>query len=258
MKTVNIYTDGACRGNPGLGGWGVIIEYENITKEYFGGEKNTTNNKMELKAAIEGLKILKEACKVNITTDSKYVMDGITSWINNWKKNNWKNASKKDVKNKDLWIELAKKYDTEVKVIKNINYLEGDLLSIDETLLIPLGKTKSNNFIPYEMYIVSEGDTLWSISKKYNIEIRDLAKMNSINENEYLQLGQQLSIGNKNIHRNIESKKRTILYSIKQGDNLYKISELFDVSIKSIEDINNFKQPTLMPGQIIKIAIRAF
>ena len=82
--------------------------------------------------------------------------------------------------------------------------------------------------------------------------------MNSINENEYLQLGQQLSIGNKNIHRNIESKKRTILYSIKQGDNLYKISELFDVSIKSIEDINNFKQPTLMPGQIIKIAIRAF
>ena len=106
MKTVNIYTDGACRGNPGLGGWGVLIEYENITKEYFGGEKNTTNNKMELKAAIEGLKILKEACEVNITTDSKYVMDGITSWINNWKKNNWKNASKKDVKNKDLWIEL--------------------------------------------------------------------------------------------------------------------------------------------------------
>lgn len=162
------------------------------------------------------------------------------------------------VKRGDSLWELAKKYDTEVKVIKNINYLEGDLLSIDETLLIPLGKTKSNNFIPYEMYIVSEGDTLWSISKKYNIEIRDLAKMNSINENEYLQLGQQLSIGNKNIHRNIESKKRTILYSIKQGDNLYKISELFDVSIKSIEDINNFKQPTLMPGQIIKIAIRAF
>lgn len=162
------------------------------------------------------------------------------------------------VKRGDSLWELAKKYDTEVKVIKNINYLEGDLLSIDETLLIPLGKTKSNNFIPYEMYIVSEGDTLWSISKKYNIEIRDLAMMNSINENEYLQLGQQLSIGNKNIHRNIESKKRTILYSIKQGDNLYKISELFDVSIKSIEDINNFKQPTLMPGQIIKIAIRAF
>ena len=108
MKEIEVFTDGACRGNPGLGGWGVLIEYENITKEYFGGEKNTTNNKMELKAAIEGLKILKEACEVNITTDSKYVMDGITSWINNWKKNNWKNASKKDVKNKDLWIELYK------------------------------------------------------------------------------------------------------------------------------------------------------
>ena len=88
MKTVNIYTDGACRGNPGDGGWGVLIEYENISKEYFGGEKNTTNNKMELKAAIHGLSVLKESCDVNITTDSKYVMDGITSWIENWKKNN--------------------------------------------------------------------------------------------------------------------------------------------------------------------------
>ena len=106
MKTVNIYTDGACRGNPGDGGWGVLIEYENFSKEYCGGEKNTTNNKMELKAAIEGLKVLKETCEVHITTDSKYVMDGITSWIQNWKKNNWMNSSKKDVKNKDLWIEL--------------------------------------------------------------------------------------------------------------------------------------------------------
>ena len=157
----------------------------------------------------------------------------------------------------NLW-DLAIKYDTEVKIIKEINYLNNDLLSIDDTLLIPLGKTKSNNFIPYEMYIVSEGDSLWSISKKYNLEVRDLARMNSLNENEFLQLGQQLSIGNKNIHRNMESKKRTILYSVKQGDNLYKISELFDVTIKSIEEINNFDEVTLMPGQIIKIAIRAF
>jgi membrane-bound lytic murein transglycosylase D len=108
------------------------------------------------------------------------------------------------------------------------------------------------------MYIVSEGDTLWSIAKEYNIEIRDLSRMNSIDENSYLQLGQQLSIGNKNIHRNMESKKRTILYSVKQGDNLFKISELFDVSIRSIEEINNFNNATLMPGQIIKVAIRAF
>lgn len=156
-----------------------------------------------------------------------------------------------------LWS-LASKYDTEVKIIKKINYLNNDLLSINDTLLIPLSKSKSNNFIPYEMYIVSEGDTLWSIAKEYNIEIRDLSRMNSIDENSYLQLGQQLSIGNKNIHRNIESKKRTILYSVKQGDNLFKISELFDVSIRSIEEINNFNNTTLMPGQIIKVAIRAF
>ena len=108
MKTVNIYTDGACRGNPGDGGWGVLIKYENTSKEIYGGEKNTTNNKMELKAAIEGLKALNESCVVNLTTDSKYVMQGITSWIDNWKKNNWKNSSKKDVKNKDLWLLLDK------------------------------------------------------------------------------------------------------------------------------------------------------
>ena len=160
-------------------------------------------------------------------------------------------------KGDNLW-DLAIKYDTEVKIIKDVNYLNDELLSINDNLLIPLGKSKSNNFIPYEMYIVSEGDTLWSISKKYNLSIRDLARMNSLDENDFLQLGQQLSIGNKNIHRNMESKKRTILYSVKQGDTLFKISELFDVSIRSIEDINDFNQSTLMPGQIIKIAIRAF
>ena len=160
-------------------------------------------------------------------------------------------------KGDNLW-DLAIKYDTEVDVIKEVNYLNNDLLSINDNLLIPLGKTKSNNFIPYEMYIVSEGDTLWSIAKKYNLNINNLARMNSLNKNEYLQLGQQLSIGNKNIYRNMESKKRTILYSVKQGDNLFKISELFDVTISSIEEINKFSNPILMPGQIIKIAIRAF
>ena len=160
-------------------------------------------------------------------------------------------------KGDNLW-DLAIKYDTEVKIIKDVNYLNDELLSINDNLLIPLGKSKSNNFIPYEMYIVSEGDTLWSISEKYNLSIRDLARMNSLDENDFLQLGQQLSIGNKNIHRNMESKKRTILYSVKQGDTLFKISELFDVSTRSIEDINDFNQSTLMPGQIIKIAIRAF
>ena len=108
MKTVNIYTDGACRGNPGVGGWGVLIEYENHNKEMFGGEKITTNNQMELMAAIQGLKALSEKCIVNLTTDSKYVMDSINSWIINWKKNNWKNSQKQNVKNKDLWIQLDK------------------------------------------------------------------------------------------------------------------------------------------------------
>jgi ribonuclease HI len=108
MKTVNIYTDGACRGNPGPGGWGVLIEHGDFKKELFGGMQSTTNNQMELKAAIEGLKALSEPCIVNLTTDSKYVMQGITSWMSNRKKNNWKNAAKKDVKNKELWIELDK------------------------------------------------------------------------------------------------------------------------------------------------------
>ena len=126
------------------------------------------------------------------------------------------------------------------------------------TLLIPLSKSESNNFIPFEMHVVSEGDTLWSIADKYKIEMRDLTRMNNISSNEYLQLGQQLSIGNKNIHRNIESRKRTILYSVKQGDNLYKIADLFDVSVKSINEINALSDNRLKPGQIIKIAIRAF
>ena len=108
MKTVNIYTDGACRGNPGIGGWGVYIEYGETTKELYGGDKLTTNNKMELTAAIKGLEALNAKCQVNLITDSEYVMDGINSWINGWKKNNWKNSQKKDVKNKDLWIQLDK------------------------------------------------------------------------------------------------------------------------------------------------------
>ena len=156
-----------------------------------------------------------------------------------------------------LW-KLAAKYDTEVNIIKEINYIDKDLLSLNDVLLIPLSKTENNNFIPFEMHIVSEGDTLWNIAKKYRLDINDLLRMNSLSKSSFLQLGQQLTIGNKNIHRNIESKKRTILYSVKQGDNLYKISDLFDVSVNSIKEINNFSSSDLMPGQIIKIAIRAF
>ena len=106
MKQVIIYTDGACRGNPGPGGWGALIRFDSVEKEIFGGQANTTNNQMELSAAIEGLSILTEPCNVEIFTDSKYVMDGITQWIQNWKKNNWRTATKKDVKNKELWQKL--------------------------------------------------------------------------------------------------------------------------------------------------------
>jgi len=122
MKTVKIYTDGACRGNPGLGGWGVLLVFEDQEKELCGGDVDTTNNKMELKAAIEGLKALTEPCLVELTTDSKYVMKGITEWIENWKKNHWKTANKKPVKNKDLWIEL---YDLKSKHQINWNWVKG-------------------------------------------------------------------------------------------------------------------------------------
>ena len=121
MKTVKIYTDGACRGNPGLGGWGALMIFEGKEKELCGGQENTTNNQMELKAAIEALKALTEPCMVELTTDSKYVMQGITLWIDNWKRNNWKTATKKDVKNKDLWEELdnlIKDHEIEWKWVK--------------------------------------------------------------------------------------------------------------------------------------------
>ncbi|MBD62644.1 MAG: ribonuclease HI [Gammaproteobacteria bacterium] len=106
MKQVIIYTDGACRGNPGSGGWGALIKFNGSEKEIFGGMKTTTNNQMELTAAIKGLRALKESCNVDLYTDSKYVMEGITQWIKKWKNNNWKTASKKDVKNKELWQKL--------------------------------------------------------------------------------------------------------------------------------------------------------
>lgn len=106
MKDVEIFTDGACKGNPGPGGWGALLRFGEIEKELCGGEKNTTNNRMELMAAIEGLAALSEPCNVKLTTDSQYVRKGITEWITNWKKNNWKTAAKKPVKNSDLWQQL--------------------------------------------------------------------------------------------------------------------------------------------------------
>ena len=107
MNKVEIFTDGACKGNPGPGGWGAILRYGTTEKEIYGASKNTTNNIMELTAVIESLKNLNKPCELIITTDSKYVKNGITEWIHNWKKNGWRTAAKKEVKNKELWIELA-------------------------------------------------------------------------------------------------------------------------------------------------------
>lgn len=106
MRPITIYTDGACSGNPGPGGWGALLQFGDAEKELFGGEAQTTNNRMEMLAAIMALESLKEGCAVTLYTDSKYVMDGITQWMKNWKARGWKTAAKKPVKNQDLWMRL--------------------------------------------------------------------------------------------------------------------------------------------------------
>mgnify|MGYP003685369199 CR=1 FL=1 len=106
MNSVEIFTDGACRGNPGPGGWGVLMRYAGKEKSLWGGESDTTNNRMELNAVIEGLAALKRPCQVTLTSDSTYVLKGIQEWMPNWKKRGWKTASKQPVKNVDLWQKL--------------------------------------------------------------------------------------------------------------------------------------------------------
>ena len=106
MKEIEVFTDGACRGNPGDGGWGVLLIIDGEETTLFGGEQDTTNNRMELKAAIKALEFFDDNVSLSITTDSNYVKDGITKWMTNWKKKNWITASRKPVKNKDLWLEL--------------------------------------------------------------------------------------------------------------------------------------------------------
>ncbi len=109
-KTVEIFSDGACKGNPGPGGWGALLRYRGVEKALYGAEANTTNNRMELMAVIEALRTLKRRCRVRITTDSQYVQKGVTEWLANWKRRGWKTAAREPVKNQDLWQQL----DTEV------------------------------------------------------------------------------------------------------------------------------------------------
>ncbi len=106
MKSVQLFTDGACLGNPGPGGWACVLKYDGRVKEIYGSERETTNNRMELTAAVKGLQALKEPCRVEVTTDSSYMKNGITSWIHKWKRNGWRTASKKPVLNQDLWRQL--------------------------------------------------------------------------------------------------------------------------------------------------------
>ncbi len=129
-KPIEVYTDGACRGNPGPGGWGALLRYGDTEKELYGYEAESTNNKMELMAAIRGLEALTRPCDVVLTTDSQYVRQGITKWIHGWKKKNWKTAQKKPVKNKELWQRLdaaAQKHEVQWNWVKgHSGHVEND------------------------------------------------------------------------------------------------------------------------------------
>lgn len=124
MKEVEAFTDGACRGNPGPGGWGALLRHGTHERELCGGERNTTNNRMELQAAIEALRALREPCRVVLTTDSEYVRKGITEWLPMWKKRQWRTADRKPVKNADLWQALeveALRHEVEWRWVKGHN-----------------------------------------------------------------------------------------------------------------------------------------
>lgn len=134
MKDVIIYTDGACKGNPGIGGWGAWLTFGEHEKRLCGGEKDTTNNRMELMGAIEGLRALKEKCRITLYTDSSYVQKGITEWMAGWKRKGWVTASKQPVKNKDLWQALdeeCQKHDVTWKWVKGHAGIEGNEIADD-------------------------------------------------------------------------------------------------------------------------------
>ena len=168
---------------------------------------------------------------------------------------NW--VTHKVSKGDSLW-KIADQYDTEVLALKTVNYLQSDLLNLNQQLLIPLSNSRNQTFIPYQAHIISEGDTLWSLGIKYGISPAEIAKNNGLKINSDLRIGKQLNIGNKNIYRTINSKKRTILYSVKQGDSLYRIADIFNIQIKDIIELNSISENEIKPGQVLKIIIRAF
>ena len=168
---------------------------------------------------------------------------------------NW--VTHKVVLGDSLW-KIARKYDTEVNILKKVNYLKSDILSLYQELLIPLSNDQNQAFIPYQAHIISEGDTLWELGKKYKIAPAEIAKNNGMRLNAPLTIGKELNIGNKNIYRTINSKKRTILYSVKQGDSLYRIADIFNIEISDIKKINELEKNEIAPGQVLKIIIKAF
>jgi len=160
-------------------------------------------------------------------------------------------------KGDSLW-KIAGEFDTEVNVLKKVNYLSSNVLSLNQELLIPLSNDQNQTFIPYQAHIISEGDTLWNLGIQYNISPAEIAKTNGLKMSSPLRIGSELNIGNKNIYRTINSKKRTILYSVKQGDSLYRIADIFNIEISDIKKINELSTNEIKPGQVLKIIIKAF
>ena len=156
-----------------------------------------------------------------------------------------------------LW-KIAEEFDTEVNVLIKVNYLASNILSLNQELLIPLSNDQNQSFIPYQAHIISEGDTLWSLGIRYKISPTEIAKNNGLRMSSPLTIGKELNIGNRNIYRTINSKKRTILYSVKQGDSLYRIADIFNIEISDIRSINELSNNEIKPGQVLKIIIKAF
>ena len=197
------------------------------------GKKTTFNVPIELEK------------ELNLKKD-KFIQDNQINWVTH-------KVSSGD----SLW-KIARKYGTEVSILKKVNYLKSDILGIDQELLIPLSNEQNLAFIPYQAHIISEGDTLWKLGKKYKISPAEIAKNNGLRLNAPLTIGKELNIGNKNIYRTINSKKRTILYSVKQGDSLYRIADIFNIEISDIKKINELENNEIAPGQVLKIIIKAF
>ena len=168
---------------------------------------------------------------------------------------NW--VTHKVSKGDSLW-KIAEEFDTEVDVLKKVNYLSSNTLSLNQELLIPLSNDQNQSFIPYQAHIISEGDTLWNLGLRYKISPAEIAKNNGLKMDSPLSIGKELNIGNKNIYRTINSKKRTILYSVKQGDSLYRIADIFNIDIADIKNINELPGNEIKPGQVLKIIIKAF